>query len=522
MAINFKLRSISSKKNADAPLYIMIREGGVNVQFRSCISVNVEAYRLAFMAGASKQARNRYNDSEEGKRVAQMKQTALDQIKLAISEGITDAKTIKQRVDDALVYNQAKETRDAASRFVKSGVLDYLDDFLKRVSNCEVLTAQKKPFSESAKEYYKKTRRYFGSAVSENYSLTFDDLSTDIADKFCAWMDKNNIMKSTQKNILSCMGSICRRAWSAGLIDASKIGVLDLWKLPKPKEDEVRTSFALDEEEVEALWNLAASGTLSKEDALVADMALSGIYSMQRFSDFSRFSPDMVTTDSKGRKYLHFKQDKTENFVDVPLVGRLNEVLARNGYNFTKFDPLTRTYKSRIVYSTFNRGLRSVLGKLVDTVPSLGEMMPTQLTAVELKQEKHFQELLKLKEEGKIVTASGDYYTLRADLKEQIANGAMGTNSLWKKNAKGEVIKPKWMMASTHVCRRTGITLALYAGILTDAQIMKISGHRTLSAFKKYDKRDVQRRNADIFDALQRAEADKNKRGKIINIAVNQ
>lgn len=88
-----------------------------------------------------------------------------------------------------------------------------------------------------------------------------------------------------------------------------------------------------------------------------------------------------------------------------------------------------------------------------------------------------------------------------------IDNGCMGTNYLWRRNGRGEVVKAKWTLVNSHVCRRTGITLALDHGYLTDDQIRKISGHKTLKAFRKYDKRDVRKVNANIYDALMRAEA---------------
>lgn len=519
MAINFELRSISTKKNATSNLRCIVREHGINVKFPTDIEVSVHEYRKAYRKGASKQARNSYDETIEGSKVAAQKTTAKAQIIAAIADGLTSAHDIAERVRKALVYDDAKAKAKAADKLQTSCVLPYMDNFIEKMTKGEIKTSRKKNFDESTQNYYRNMRRYLGSYLNNNADLTFNEFTQDIADGFIAWLEHHNIMVSTQKNILSCVAAVTRRAWLAGLIDPSKVGVLDLWKMPTPKENEVRAEVALSENEVDALWDLSNNGTLNHVDQLVVDMALAGIYSMQRFSDYSRFSKDMVK-EVEGRKFLHFIQDKTEVVVDVPLVGRLDKVMARNGYDFTMLDPKTRTWISKVNYQTFGKHLRNILHDLSANVPSLREMVVTNLTHNEISMEDNFKSLLALKAKGRIKTASNEYYVLMRDTKIQIANGCMGTQYLWKRNAHGEVIKEKWSLCNSHVCRRTGITLALEEGILTDDQIRKISGHKTLKSFRKYDKRDIKKQNANIFDALLRAE--EKPQTKVLDLAVNQ
>lgn len=519
MAINFELRSISTKKNATSNLRCIVREHDINVKFPTDIEVSVHEYRKAYRKGASKQARNSYDETIEGSKVAAQKTTAKAQIIAAIADGLTSAHDIAERVRKALVYDDAKAKAKAADKLQTSCVLPYMDNFIEKMTKGEIKTSRKKNFDESTQNYYRNMRRYLGSYLNNNADLTFNEFTQDIADGFIAWLEHHNIMVSTQKNILSCVAAVTRRAWLAGLIDPSKVGVLDLWKMPTPKENEVRAEVALSENEVDALWDLSNNGTLNHVDQLVVDMALAGIYSMQRFSDYSRFSKDMVK-EVEGRKFLHFIQDKTEVVVDVPLVGRLDKVMARNGYDFTMLDPKTRTWISKVNYQTFGKHLRNILHDLSANVPSLREMVVTNLTHNEISMEDNFKSLLALKAKGRIKTASNEYYVLMRDTKIQIANGCMGTQYLWKRNAHGEVIKEKWSLCNSHVCRRTGITLALEEGILTDDQIRKISGHKTLKSFRKYDKRDIKKQNANIFDALLRAE--EKPQTKVLDLAVNQ
>lgn len=519
MAINFELRSVSTRKNATSFLYCKVREGNVNMRFRSDIEVTTNDYHKAFRKGASRAALNAYNSTAEGAKVLAQKETVKAQVIAAIADGLTTADEIGGRVHVALVLDDARKKAAEAARLQTSCVLPYMDRFIDKATKGEIKTSRRKNFDPATLTYYKNLRRHFSEYLGSEQNITFNEINCDIADGFIKYMEDKNIMKSTQKNILSCMGAICKRAWNAGLIDPIKVGVCDLWKMPTPKDDEMKAEIALTESEVDAIWELAESRTLDSTDQLTLDVFLAGVYSMQRFSDYSRFSKDMVV-EIEGRKFLHVKQDKTENYVDIPLVGRLNEVLVRNDYNFTKLDVKTRKWVGKLDYFTFSRRLRKILHELSKDVPSLKEMTVTPLTAKEIKMESRFAELLHDKNNDHIKVASAAYNTLLRDMKIQNANGCMGTEYLWKRNAHGEVIKEKWALASSHLARRTGITLALDAGILSDDQIRKISGHKTLKAFRRYDKRDEKKQNANIYDALERAA--NNSKTKVVTMAVNQ
>lgn len=516
MAINFEMRSTSTRKNATANLRCVVREQGVSVKFPTDITVDVQNYRKAFGAGATRQARNTYDASDEGKRVAAQKEAATAQIKAALSDGVTDAHEMAERVRKVLVLDEANAKAKEADKRQSSCILPYMDTFIIKMNAGEVKTAQRKDFDERTKKHYVNARRHFGKYIQENTNLTFNELTQDFVDGFAAFLERNGIMKGTQILIFSSMAAMTRRAWLAGLVEPNKVGVTAMWKMAAPTEKEKRTEIALAENEVDALWVLSNSGTLSTTDQIVADMALAGIYSMQRFSDYSRFSPDMVMTVD-GRKFLHFTQEKTDTVVDVPLLGRLDAVLRRHGYNFTRLDPKTREWVPQVNYTSFQNRLRDIFCRLSVSVPSLAEPIQTNLTSQERRKESYFRELLEHKENTEYGT--NDYRTLRDGLRRQKKNGCMGTQYLWKRNAHGQVTKPKWELCSSHVCRRTGITLALEKGTLSDSLIQRISGHKTLENFQTYDKRDKERINANIFDALQRAEQSET---KVINIAINQ
>lgn len=506
MAINFELRSVSKSKTAKANLYIRVREGGVSFRFRSPIEVSVSEYGRAYRKGASRMALNAYNSTPEGLNVARQKETAREQITLALSEGVTDCETISKRVQDALFLNDARQTAKDAAQLMESRVIPFIDDFVVRAQEGTVKTARKSDYNSATITYYKNTRRYLSEYFGEDrQDITFNELTGYLADGFVKFLEDNNIMRGTIFHVLDCVTAICRRAWNLGLIAPEKVGVLSLWKIPAPKDDEVKTEVALTKDEVDALWDLSCSGSLGAKDQMVVDVFLGGVYSMQRFSDYSRFSRDMIQ-EVDGRKFLHIKQDKTENYVDVPLLGRLNEVLRRHDYTFVKMDVKTREWVPKVSYDVMTKHLKKILRDLSNSVPSLRQAYVTPLTSKEQRMEKEFLVLMKKNQKGQIKIGSLEYGTFRRCVRIQVANGCMGTAYLYQRNGKGETTKEKWTLASSHLARRTGITLALEEGILTDDQIRKISGHKTLHSFKKYDKRDKKKQMDNIFDALQAAE----------------
>lgn len=506
MAINFELKSISKSKTSKANLYIRVREGGISFRFRSPIEVSVYEYGRAYRKGASRMALNAYNSTHEGLRVSKQKETAKEQITLALSEGVTDCEAISKRVQDALLLDNARQTAKDAARLVESRIIPFIDDFVVRAQEGTVKTARKSDYNNSTIAYYKNTRRYLSEYFGEDrQGITFNEITGYLADGFVKFLEDENIMRGTIFHVLNCVTAICRRAWNLGLIKPEKVGILSLWKIPSPKEDEVKTEVALTKDEVEALWGLSCSGTLGAKDQMVVDVFLGGVYSMQRFSDYSRFSKDMIQ-EIDGRKFLHIKQDKTENYVDVPLLGRLEEVLRRNNYSFIKMDVKTREWVPKVTYNAFTKHLKIILRDLSKSVPSLTQSYVTPLTSKEIRMEKEFLELRKKNEKGQMKIGSLEYLTFRRCVRIQAANGCMGTAYMYQRNGKGETIKEKWALASSHLARRTGITLALEDGTLSDEQIRKISGHRTLQSFRKYDKRDKKKQLSNIFDALQAAE----------------
>lgn len=517
----FVLRSIKTK--GTSKLSCQVRGEGLALMVSTPIKVDVIAWRKAHHAGASKSALKNYNASAEGVRVASQIAIAEGQVIAAVDEGVKDGKTIAKRIANALILDDAKKTAAEAERLQESCVLPYIDNFIANMEKGMVKTSKKKDFDPSTQNYYKNMRKYLGESIKEDATLTFNDLNADIVDNFIKWMEDANIMRSTQKNILACVAAITRRAWNAGLLEPSKVGVLDLWKMPNPNKEEVKAEIALSEEEVNALWEYSNRSDISSKEKLVADMALAGIESLQRFSDFSRFDPSMVH-DIDGRKYIVFTQEKTNYQVHLPYCGmvsfRLAQLMERNHDSFVKLSAKKGEYVPKLGYSAFCNNFRSIMHEISNSVPTLNEVFVTPLSHDEILMEKDFMELQAKREAGALKTASNEYYRWLRDSKLQKENGAWGTKYLFQRNGKGEVVKYKWQLVSSHTCRRTGITIALDKGIVSREQIKRVSGHLTDKAFNRYDHRDARKMDNDIYDAVM--EASERGKANVVSMAVNQ
>ena len=219
MAINFELRSVSKSKTAKANLYIRVREGGVSFRFRSPIEVSVYEYGRAYRKGASRMALNSYNSSAEGLRVSKEKETAKEQITLAMAEGVTDCETISKRVQDALFLNDARQTAKDAAQMMESRIIPFIDDFVVRAQEGSVKTARKSDYNSATITYYKNTRRYLSEYFGEDsQDITFNELTGYLADGFVKYLEDNNIMRGTIFHVLNCVTAICQYSVNSNVI----------------------------------------------------------------------------------------------------------------------------------------------------------------------------------------------------------------------------------------------------------------------------------------------------------------
>lgn len=529
--IGFVCRSISKRANAEANLYCQIRdkERGLNMLFLTPIKVKVSEWKSAHGRNVSQRAVNSYRKTYNGRLVEAQAMVAEGQVKLALAEGINDSKEISRRIENALVLEEARKTKKDAEKLQSSCILPFMDSFLERVDKDEVKTPKGKPLDITTKNYYHKLRDMFGGYIQEDDKITFDDLNEDYRDGFISYCEDANIMRSTIKQYLSKMGAICRKAWNRGIISPEKVGVLKLWgDFVVNSNTDMKEEIALNKNEVEALFNMDLSDEKKYDgiDRLVRDIAVAGVDVIQRWSDYGVLSSDMIR-NIDGRDFYVFVQKKTGKKIKMPVcgvvVGHLQEIMERNGGTFSKFDIKRNEYVSKVCQTTFANRLKKLLRDLSASVPSLKEVYTTPMTCDEINMEKDFIQLCQKHEDGLLKTASADYYRWKRGMRLQALNGAIGTGHIFRRNAKckeNECLKEKWQLCNSHTMRRSGATIALKDGKLSHEQVKRLGGWSTEKAFSRYDHREEDDLDADIYDAIQ--PANESMGATVFSMAVNQ
>ena len=134
-------------------------------------------------------------------------------------------------------------------------------------------------------------------------------------------------------------------------------------------------------------------------------------------------------------------QQKTGTEVSIPI---LNDNLIRI---FEKYD-----YNLPYIHNNdLNEIIKVVLKKLSESVPSLRQEMATKITLISQRME----------EQNRVA---------------------------FKRNEYGDILVPRYRLATTHTARRTGITLMYLSKMLDSHEMMSISGHKTESVFNDYIK----------------------------------
>lgn len=267
------------------------------------------------------------------------------------------------------------------------------------------------------------------------YSFSWDDIDKHLYDKFLCWLEGEGYMVKTINKYAGCF----RAAISYSIADKvhSNMSAEKVCYQRKVKDGETSAKIYLTAKEVEALYNMKLGGLKGQ----IRDVFLCGVYTCQRFSDYSRLQKECFGVTSKGTRVVRLTQEKTGNKVVIPI---LNENLVRIAERYD-FD------LPKVSDVVLNRYIKDILKDLAESVPSLHEMVRTVLTMREMSEEK----------EGKRV---------------------------FQRDRSGNVIKPRYELVSSHTARRTGITNLYLLHIYNTMQMMSISGHKTEGNFLEYIK----------------------------------
>lgn len=504
MAKKFFIRSKQSK--GIAPLYVEIRKRTPKVRFMVCTSVDVDI--------ATWQRVNRtpkvwldYIATEEGKRINTKLELIEGAIEQLFANGEIQSNEDKGKIDNAIatiIYheiNDIKETerkrkaeREAAER---NNIISFYDYYMAGLKQGTILKRGKNYSAGSIRMW-----GLFGSYL-KGYCpprATFADITKSFADKFVVYLQRLGLMQMTINTHVGFFRRLCNYAAEEG-VNTNAVS-LKVWKMGEVLSELQRRELYLTEAELNALYAMPLSG----RKAEIRDVFFLGYLSCQRFSDYSDFQASNFKTTDNGIDIICLTQKKTGAYIEVPITDkRVKAICTKYGYNFP-----------RVGEVTMNTKIKGILHLLATNVPSLKEMFATNLTKPERAKESKYQALCAKEERGEAMARSerASYLLMRKYAKE------VDGSPLYHRDHRGNVMRPKWELVSSHTARRSGVTNMYKQGLLNTREMMSITGHKTEDVFAHYIKLGTTEQAERIAAKIAAAEASENSQDKGKEVAV--
>ena len=325
---------------------------------------------------------------------------------------------------------QIKEQEEEAR---KADVILFLENFLEGIKNGRI--------KNGAENYTLNTCKVWSNFLGilkrfiQISPFTWKDINKALADRFVSFMEKNGYMVTSINKYIICFKAMIQNAMDQEL--HNNLIALRAFSKKKIQETDKAKEIYLTKTELQALYEMPLEGLKDK----VRDVFLVGCYTCQRFSDYARLEKENFTKTAKGTKVVRIVQEKTGNDVVIPILNdNLLHIAEKYGYDIPKVNDVI-----------LNRYIKQILKELSSTVPSLARKERTLLTMKEREKEKQ------------------------------------GLVSFERDN-KGNVIKPRYELVSSHTARRSGITNLYLSGNFDTYQMMSISGHRDEKTFYEYIK----------------------------------
>lgn len=444
---NYFLRTKREKGTASVYLRVQKRNPKLNILVCSKVSVDIQQWDKVTQDVAKW---NDYCKTQDGRKVKETLDSISSAIDNLISQGIYDKARIDEVVEDVVFREererqriQEEEERQEQERLRlikeqeeearKADVILFLENFLEGIKNGRI--------KNGAENYTLNTCKVWSNFLGilkrfiQIYPFTWKDINKALADRFVSFMEKNGYMVTSINKYIICFKAMIQNAMDQELHNNPI--ALRAFSKKKIQETDKAKEIYLTKAELQALYEMPLEGLKDK----VRDVFLVGCYTCQRFSDYARLEKENFTTTAKGTKVVRIVQEKTGNDVVIPILNdNLLHIAEKYGYDIPKVNDVI-----------LNRYIKQILKELSSTVPSLARKERTLLTMKEREKEKQ------------------------------------GLVSFERDN-KGNVIKPRYELVSSHTARRSGITNLYLSGNFDTYQMMSISGHRDEKTFYEYIK----------------------------------
>lgn len=463
MRTTFFIEKYVKPGSKEAMLFFRIqrRSTKLDMQISTQTAVNIDKWEEAHKDLASLE---KFERSKYGRDILDRCDKAVSVASALIDAGITERKAIKNAIFNAVnadkleaarqeeeILSRKKKEKEAAERHQAEAnaddVLLCCREFVQGVKDGTIKYFKKEQMIRYSEGSCKKWGS-FCELLAKYYALhpfTWKDIDDKFYINWMRFLESNGYMKMSIGKFNTCLKHLI--IYYKGKDEAKAIH-----KTFNIDTDEKAAEIYLTSDEVQALYEMPLTGLKEK----IRDVFLIGVYTAQRFSDYSRIKKENFGVTARGTKVVRLTQKKTGTKVVIPI---LNDNLQRLCEKYNGDIP---TINAQVL----NRYIKAIGKELSSTVKSLAEMVPTKLTMKEREAEKQ--------EQKKIV---------------------------FIRDEEGRVLRPRYECINSHTARRTGITLMYLTGKYTTVQMMAVSGHTKEDIFRNYIKLTLDEKADEVANA---------------------
>lgn len=430
--MNVNIRT--SKKEGETSLMTYLRIGNKNHIIK--LHLNVDIKRWLEISTSKKKIENFLDRTGYSQRLVEI-EFGIKELK---RNGDFTYDSVMKMVEDIVLrekrekFLEQKKIGKEIRKMKEKSIKTFLTNFVQQMETGEIRNNKNELYAKQSIKLWKQFKRIFLDFYNRK-PFTWEDIDKALINRFISYLEECDYMKKTRDKYL--------RTFKQLIIEGEKAGfhtnylAKNLIKRLNIKETDKVKEIYLTKDELEGLYYMELEGT----EEIVRDLFLIGVYTSQRFSDFTSIHSSCIGITSKGVKVIRMEQKKTKNMVVIPIMD-------------DKLETLLKKYDYTVPYITdqeLNRCIKEICKKLSETIPSLA-----------------FKERTLLKKQEKLSEMNG--------------------TAIFERDSLGNVLKPRWQLISTHTARRSGITNMYLSRKYTIPQMMSVSGHKDERTFKDYVK----------------------------------
>lgn len=210
---------------------------------------------------------------------------------------------------------------------------EYIDRFINEIESGTRLFNHNNKIGRYRKgtiKNYKGFKSQFDEfQLAKKKQYNFKDIDLDFYSSFTSFLIQKNYSPNTIGRMIKNLKVIVRESRDEGLHSFTFIEQKDFKTIRNQT-----ASVYLTQKEVDALYKLDLSNNPTYE--LARDVFLVGVYTAQRFSDYSRINSNLIKTLQGGGRVIDLIQTKTGIRVIIPIKPELESILAKYDYTLPK------------------------------------------------------------------------------------------------------------------------------------------------------------------------------------------